>query len=557
MRLFPLALFTAAVSLLVAGAALAQPSGSRVAIAPVSGVAVYAADSVSQSGVVARPALGGEIAVGLAPSWGAALRYQTLAPGGGNDRVHSVALAVRRAWGGEDGPRAVLGVGGHLTDTFRGNRAIGYGPVAEVGVDLPLTSALSLGVSSSTALVLPDGAADARSGGLGFDLLANTAATLRLQLGRGCTLPTLDEVRVPTTLLRYEPGTFSVRAPDDAVVVWEFEGLGAVDGRTVTQAFVEPGPQAYRLTVAACGEAVVLEGSVDIEALCLTPPSVQMVGGKVDDTGVSVFRAVADGTPPLRYQWTYRGVPIDSTREEISLLTGLEEPGTHPLEVAVSNCTGQIARDQANVVIEPDSSLTFTLGFAFNQCCPPQSARAASLLEPPEPEESCPSPDRALRQLVRAQPILGQWLLDLRAALADTTGTSVAAGRVLVVEGYADFIDAPYNRALALARAHAVGQFFQAILPTRVNPALAGVLRPYPEGRLLVLGRGQTRTPTCNGVLDPGCVRQRRVDVSFQSVAWAASAYRAQQQRILSRPEDYRPSGSRWNATGCSLPWED
>lgn len=476
-----------------------------VVLAPVSGLAVYAADSVS-GGAVVRPTLGADLSASLTERWIVGSRYQTLAPGGGVGRVHSIALAVRRQVGGHaGGTAALIGGGAHLTDTFRGDRAVGGGPYVDLSARFPLGDRIELGVQGAAALRLGDG----RAG-----VLASGGLVLGVRLGeRRCAIPEVQRLAAPERLLPYERGVFQVEAARGSNVVWTFEDRGSVPGASVERVFVQADTVAWKVVVTGCAGSAVVEGTVIVESPCWESPRIQTLAVAEIEPGApfAQARVLATGTPPLRYVWRWRGGRVDTT-ESVRVPVG--GPGAYPVRVTVSNCTDLTDSASSTLFIPAraadDRDLPTArpspvhVGFGFDSCrflapkavLNAQALRATDQRVSPDFEEALP--DSLLRPFIKV--------------MQDHTT------RALVVRGYADFVpaaqDPAYNLALSAARAETVAAYIRARLPTLASPDAS---LPDLQGRILALGYGRADRPVCaEDERDPGCLQQRTAMLSVE-----------------------------------------
>ena len=496
------------VVLTVASHAAAQPAPGSVTVAPASGIGLYAADSVAgHRAVAARPAFGADAYVALGAGWDLAAGYRTLDPGGDAHRLHSPSLSVRRTVRGADGVRLALELGGHLTDTFRGGD-LGRGPRLGASLHVPLSGLVGLDLGTSAAFLFPDEAADGVDGGRPFDFLGGASVALSFGVyDSRCDPPAVQAVAAPAALNPYERAAFVVvEEGRDATVVWTFSDGVQAAGQAVERGFVETGTYAYRVTVAACGGVATAEGTVVVTEPCWSPPTATIVGlstGPVGPFTPVVLAARAEGTPPLSYRWRYPGG--SDTTAAVALAFGAE--GAHPVELSVTNCTGQTAIARTAVEVHrsvPDNPLALpplAVAFDFESCRP--------LTVPP-----APSPAAFARPLGRANavhPLDIDEVIPRDDLLPFAEALRSSPDHVLVVEAYADTVHAPFNVGLSQGRAEVFYDYVMDVLA----PEVADL-----QDRVFAYGWGtapEHARPECLAEDPaPGCFRQRHAVLTIE-----------------------------------------
>jgi hypothetical protein len=484
------ALVAACIAVVIAGTtSVAQSVPGGLTAAPAAGVGVYVLDGAAGRRTVARPAAGADVGLGLGARWGLGAAYRTVDPGGEDRRVHAVSAALR--WVALDrlSLRVGLEAGGQLAGPTREGGELGYGPRAGVTLDVPLSLRWSLAVGASVAGLAGDGPADLW-----------TEATAGVQVrpfARRCGPPAPADLEVPRSLLPFERGRFVLDGGPASEVVWEFGDGVVLRGGAVERAFGEPGTYAYRATVVRCGALHVIEGTVAVAPPCWAPPTVEVVARAptlasdpfvvrapiaVAPLTPVVLSAQAGGTPPLTYRWRYPG----GTDTTAALALRYPVGGRYRVELEVTNCTGRTATAVTEIAVnEQLLPGPIQIAFDFAQCVP------ASLSNLPLPQlppafrgNTLPSPEE---------------LRPFATALAEDPSL------VLVVDGYADEVDASYNWALSWGRADMTRRYLQDVFRRHYPPGLL-------DGRLVVRAWGETETPACTS-RSPllGCLEQRRI----------------------------------------------
>lgn len=79
----------------------------------------------------------------------------------------------------------------------------------------------------------------------------------------------------------------------------------------------------------------------------LGPPRSQIVG----QGGTAVFKALASGTPPLRYQWRFNNTPLPGATNELLVVTNVQAANAGRYSVVVENDYGLVSRSPAELVV--------------------------------------------------------------------------------------------------------------------------------------------------------------------------------------------------------------
>lgn len=295
---------------------------------------------------------------GLAYQYG---RYPTIAPEGSAKARHSVDALFRYTFAGNastlrnsTGAAPYVTLGAHATfgdvfssDAGEAETKVAFGPLASVGLDVPLNDRLTFFVEGTGRAAFPDDAADGLGGKrfAGFDLLSTLGAGLTISFKSGATPPSAISIQGPPRLDADQPGTFTAKIDDNATRPVEYQwhwGDGEVSsGLEATHAFSEPG--AYTVTFEASNRAgshsqwmtvtvspVVVPVLPAISSITASPDSVDTV------TPVR-FSAQVEGDAPLSYRWSFGD---GNTSTNASPTHTFEEPGTYTVSLQLTNPIG-------------------------------------------------------------------------------------------------------------------------------------------------------------------------------------------------------------------------
>lgn len=170
----------------------------------------------------------------------------------------------------------------------------------------------------------------------------------------------IADAQVRTVGLDYSGSASDLSAADGSFRVAMKRGgrasLYAEAGNTSNT--VVAGPSQTDITLATC----LVIGGEPVVPVVVEPPAAQTVG-----TGeAAIFRVVATGTRPLRYQWQRNGTPIVGATSDWFILPGVTESDAGTYTVVVTNAAG--------TVTSAGATLTVTVPVAPSVVTPPANA---------------------------------------------------------------------------------------------------------------------------------------------------------------------------------------
>ena len=185
------------------------------------------------------------------------------------------------------------------------------------------------------------------------------------------------------TLLDELPDGLRLVDVEPASVSWQLNGalltcdLGTVPGQTTVNLIVVPLKQGaftntIRIRADQFTQDLQTNGTITVQcngALCVvTPPQItsQPTNQTVPVGGSATFQVIAEGTPPLGYQWFFKQTNVLDGATSASLhLTGIGANQAGPYSVVVTNLAGSVVSQNAwlNVVDVQAGSLLAVLSF--------------------------------------------------------------------------------------------------------------------------------------------------------------------------------------------------
>ena len=173
----------------------------------------------------------------------------------------------------------------------------------------------------------------------------------------GIPLPNITTQPISASPRENGNASFSVQATGTQVLryQWLFNGspLAGATAPTLSVYGVQPANAgAYRAVVRNNGGAVtsaVAMLSIDYSPIITSQP--QPLNRQ--DTETAEFDFVADGMPPLRYQWQYNGHAINGATNGTLVLSNLQVNQTGDYTVVVSNSLGQVLSVAAHLEVTP------------------------------------------------------------------------------------------------------------------------------------------------------------------------------------------------------------
>jgi hypothetical protein len=194
------------------------------------------------------------------------------------------------------GPAPYLTLGPHVTigsaypDGTNGRETrIAFGPLAGVGVDVPLNDQVSLFFEGATRAAFPDDAADGLKTDkfAGFDLLSTLNAGLKIGFKSGAVPPGAVAIDGPAQLDVGQPGTFTANVDGDAThpveYRWHWEDGTVSAGLAATRTFSEPGT--YTVTFAASNRAGAHSETLTVAVMAVEipdPPEIRFIAAEPD-----------------------------------------------------------------------------------------------------------------------------------------------------------------------------------------------------------------------------------------------------------------------------------
>lgn len=265
---------------------------------------------------------------------------------------HSAELIARYTFGGESGVAPYLQVGGHVTfgevTTFGTNETeqnTSYGPLAGLGIDIPLSNSTSLYFEGNTLLTFPDDGVDGREGDRwgSFDLLSTIKTGLKFNFKSALRPPQILSLDGPSELETGQTGTFQANLAEEtrgpAEYRWDWGDGTTSTGLTVSHTYTSAGNYTVQFT------ATNRAGS-DTETMNVTvveppePPQIVSVTANPNnpDTDTQVmFSANVNGDPPFLYNWDFGD---GTTGTGATPSHRYQEEGTYTVSLTVTNDVG-------------------------------------------------------------------------------------------------------------------------------------------------------------------------------------------------------------------------
>lgn len=351
--------------------ALSQPvrSVQSVYVRPQIGVASYVGDRnaalFSFDGGFPYAA-GLELGYQFERPYSAGLAYQfakfpSIAPEDATSARHSINALFRYTFSrnratlrNSTGLAPYVTVGAHATfgnvpsnSTDDSKTRVAFGPLAAVGVDVPLSDYVTFFAEGTARVAFPDDATDGLEAEkfAGFDLLNTLGTGLKISLKSGATPPDIVSIQGPSRLDADQPGTFTATIDGDATLPVEYRwdwGDGEFStGLEVTHAFSKPGR--YTVTFVASNRAGSRSEALTVEVVPVVvpvPPNIRSITATPDtvDTRTPVrFTADVQGDAPLSYHWTFGD---GSTSSMLSPTHIFKEAGTYTVLLRATNAAG-------------------------------------------------------------------------------------------------------------------------------------------------------------------------------------------------------------------------
>lgn len=229
-------------------------------------------------------------------------------------------------------------------------RRSAYGPLLGIGLDLPVSSRVSLFLETNTRAAFPDAAMDGLDdGGFGnFDLHSSLGAGLKINFRPAMTPIAVFSVHGPEELQVGEEGLFTARTNEDRATrpvktSWDFGDGGKVSGTTARHRFQRAGT--YRARFTASNRAGTVSDDVVVRVVPV-PAAPNISGLKADpadpDTETAVrFTADVRGDAPLTYRWDLGDGTISTEARPAHTFA---EAGTYGVTLRVENGVGHEER---------------------------------------------------------------------------------------------------------------------------------------------------------------------------------------------------------------------
>lgn len=291
--------------------------------------------------------------------------YPGITASGDADVRHTGQVLLRYTFGGETGVAPYLQTGFHATfgkvtpaGTNRAESKTAFGPLAGLGLDLPVGRGVSLYLEGTTRFGFPDDAVDGRDNGGsgGFDLLSTLGAGLTFSLGSGAVAPQVLALTGPERLRAGQDGTYTAtvneeRATRPVTYRWDFGDGATAEGLTATHRWAAPGTYTVRFTATNRKGTDTRTLSVRVDEALVPATIVTMTADPMNPEATKPvrFNATIRGTTPITYAWDFGD---GGTSANANPTHTYAREGTYTVTLDVRNEAGQDRRTMT-VTVKP------------------------------------------------------------------------------------------------------------------------------------------------------------------------------------------------------------